>query len=149
MNLKITEKYKFILKYTTVYVVVVLMLGSFLGGLAIGGREGREEARKEVFGGVILDKEKLPEYLSKDVDFNLFSIAVKNLLDNGVKYSKDKKIVIKNDFFNSFIDSIISFFVTSIPLFSIKKSMILNIGFPPKNFIKSEFSILLIMSTKT
>jgi len=47
------------------------------------------------------------------------------------------------------VPSIISFFVTSIPLFSIKKSMILNIGFPPKNFIKSEFSILLIMSTKT
>lgn len=32
-----------------------------------------------------------------DVDFNLFSIAVKNLLDNGIKYSKDKKVVVKAD----------------------------------------------------
>ena len=88
MNLKITEKYKFILKYTTVYVVVVLMLGSFLGGLAIGGREGREEARKEVFGGAVLDKEKLPEYLSRDVDFNLFwevwSLVQKNYVHQPV-----------------------------------------------------------------
>jgi two-component system OmpR family sensor kinase len=29
------------------------------------------------------------------VDFDIFSIAVKNLLDNGIKYSLDKKIIIK------------------------------------------------------
>ncbi len=31
------------------------------------------------------------------VDFNIFSIAVKNLLDNGIKYSKDKQITVKMD----------------------------------------------------
>ncbi|QFR43915.1 ArsS family sensor histidine kinase [Sulfurimonas xiamenensis] len=31
------------------------------------------------------------------VDFNIFSIALKNLLDNGIKYSKDKKVVVKMD----------------------------------------------------
>lgn len=92
MNFKIAEKYKFILKYTTVYIVVVLMLGSFLGGLAIGGREGRKEAKKEVFGGAVLDKEKLPEYLSKDVDFNLFwevwSLVQKNYVHQPVADTK-------------------------------------------------------------
>lgn len=29
------------------------------------------------------------------VDFNLFSIAVKNLLDNGIKYSQDKRVHVK------------------------------------------------------
>lgn len=36
------------------------------------------------------------ENIKIEVDFNLFSIAVKNLLDNGIKYSKDKKVVVKN-----------------------------------------------------
>ena len=31
------------------------------------------------------------------VDFDIFSIAIKNLLDNGIKYSKDKKVTIKTD----------------------------------------------------
>lgn len=45
------------------------------------------------------DDEVIKEFenIKIDVDFNLFSIAVKNLLDNGIKYSKDKKIVVKND----------------------------------------------------
>jgi two-component system, OmpR family, sensor kinase len=30
-----------------------------------------------------------------DVDFNLFSIAIKNLLDNGIKYSKDSRVKVK------------------------------------------------------
>ena len=33
--------------------------------------------------------------LKIDVNFKLFSIAVKNLIDNGIKYSKDRKISIK------------------------------------------------------
>jgi two-component system OmpR family sensor kinase len=32
-----------------------------------------------------------------NVDFNLFTIAIKNLLDNGIKYSKEKTITIKNE----------------------------------------------------
>jgi len=32
-----------------------------------------------------------------DVNFNLFSIAIKNLLDNGIKYSKDKKVIVKTE----------------------------------------------------
>lgn len=31
------------------------------------------------------------------VDFKLFSIAIKNLLDNGIKYSPDKKVTIKTE----------------------------------------------------
>jgi two-component system OmpR family sensor kinase len=34
------------------------------------------------------------ENLSIDVDFNLFSVVVKNLIDNGIKYSDDKKVSI-------------------------------------------------------
>ena len=32
-----------------------------------------------------------------DVDFVLFSIAIKNLIDNGIKYSKDKQVKIKTE----------------------------------------------------
>ncbi len=32
-----------------------------------------------------------------EVNFKLFSIAVKNLIDNGIKYSVDKKVIIKTD----------------------------------------------------
>lgn len=31
------------------------------------------------------------------VDFNIFSIAIKNLLDNGIKYSHDKKVTVKTE----------------------------------------------------
>lgn len=31
------------------------------------------------------------------VDFDIFSIAVKNLLDNGIKYSEDKKVMVKTE----------------------------------------------------
>ena len=37
------------------------------------------------------------EDIKINVDFKLFSIAVKNLIDNGIKYSYDKKVVIKTD----------------------------------------------------
>ncbi len=35
------------------------------------------------------------ENIKVNVDFVLFSIAIKNLLDNGIKYSVDKKVVVK------------------------------------------------------
>ncbi|WP_373069468.1 ArsS family sensor histidine kinase [Sulfurimonas sp.] len=35
------------------------------------------------------------ENIKIDVDFKLFSIAVKNLVDNGIKYSNDRKVYIK------------------------------------------------------
>ena len=35
------------------------------------------------------------ENIKVKIDFDIFSIAVKNLLDNGIKYSLDKKIIIK------------------------------------------------------
>ena len=43
------------------------------------------------------DDEVKEEYenIKIDVDFNLFSIAIKNLLDNGIKYSSDKKVTVK------------------------------------------------------
>lgn len=45
------------------------------------------------------DDEVVREYESFKVlvDFNLFSIALKNLLDNGIKYSLDKKVIIQKE----------------------------------------------------
>ena len=37
------------------------------------------------------------EDMKISVDFKLFSIAIKNLIDNGIKYSSDKKILIKTE----------------------------------------------------
>ena len=37
------------------------------------------------------------ENIKLNVDFNIFSIAIKNLLDNGIKYSNDKKVVVKTE----------------------------------------------------
>lgn len=37
------------------------------------------------------------ENLKLTIDFDIFSIAVKNLLDNGIKYSRDRKVVIKTE----------------------------------------------------
>jgi len=37
------------------------------------------------------------EELRVNVDFKLFSIAVKNLIDNGIKYSSDKQVTIKTE----------------------------------------------------
>jgi carboxyl-terminal processing protease len=72
MIFKSAEKHEFILKYTTVYVVAVLVLGGFLGGLALGDRQGRVEMEKKFVGGTVSNVGELPEHLSKDVDFNLF-----------------------------------------------------------------------------
>lgn len=72
MTFKISEKHRFLLKYTAIYFVVVLLLCSFLGGLVLGNRQGKIEATKEFYGGKILDRERLPPYLLADVDFGLF-----------------------------------------------------------------------------
>jgi two-component system OmpR family sensor kinase len=37
------------------------------------------------------------ENIKIDVDFKLFTIAIKNLLDNGIKYSFDNKVIIKTE----------------------------------------------------
>ncbi|XOB62822.1 ArsS family sensor histidine kinase [Campylobacterota bacterium DY0563] len=37
------------------------------------------------------------ENIKLDINFKLFSIAIKNLIDNAIKYSDDKKVTIKND----------------------------------------------------
>ncbi len=37
------------------------------------------------------------EDIKISVDFKLFSIAIKNFIDNGIKYSPEKKVVIKTD----------------------------------------------------
>ncbi len=41
--------------------------------------------------------EKHIENFKIEVDFKLFCIALKNLIDNGIKYSKNKKVIIKTD----------------------------------------------------
>jgi len=41
-----------------------------------------------------------------NVDFKLFSIAVKNLLDNGIKYSSNKQIIIKTEGSNIIFENI-------------------------------------------
>ena len=45
------------------------------------------------------------ENIKLRVDFALFSIALKNLLDNGIKYSKDKKVTIKTKNKNIMIEN--------------------------------------------
>lgn len=37
------------------------------------------------------------ENIRLNVDFDIFSIALKNLLDNGIKYSKDKRVTVKTE----------------------------------------------------
>ncbi|EDZ61462.1 two-component sensor histidine kinase [Sulfurimonas gotlandica GD1] len=37
------------------------------------------------------------ENIKINIDFKLFSIAMKNLLDNGIKYSPDKRVVVKTE----------------------------------------------------
>lgn len=66
------EKYKLVFRYTTFYLLIVLVLGGFLGGMALGARQGRIGAEKEFYGGEIENYENIPEYLSKDIDFRLF-----------------------------------------------------------------------------
>jgi carboxyl-terminal processing protease len=67
-----SSKYKFLFRYVTIYIFIVFLIGSFLGGLFLGGKEGEKEAEKRFFGGDIKNTEELPEYLTKDADFNLF-----------------------------------------------------------------------------
>ena len=59
-------------KYFFVYLAIILIIASFLGGMIIGGRKNLpiEIAKEE--GGQVLDKGKLPPYLSKDVKFDLY-----------------------------------------------------------------------------
>lgn len=72
MILKTPGKYSFLKKYVTFYIVVILILASFLGGIALGGWQGRIETEKKFVGGTVGNTEQLPDHLSKDVDFNLF-----------------------------------------------------------------------------
>jgi len=88
MNIKL-EKYRFVFKYTAVYVLVVLVLGGFLGGMALGARQGHTTAEKEFYGGEVQNRDDVPEYLSKDIDFNLFwqvwNLAKKNYVHQPVQ----------------------------------------------------------------
>jgi len=72
MFFKLPSKYSFLFKYTVSYVVIILMLASFLGGMSLGGLQGKIETEKKFVGGTVGNTEKLPEHLSKDVDFDLF-----------------------------------------------------------------------------
>ncbi len=72
MRIQLPEKYKFLFRYVTTYIVVILLIGSFLGGLLLGGRQGESRTEKKYLGGEIKNEEKLPDYLTRDVDFDLF-----------------------------------------------------------------------------
>jgi len=70
---QIIKPFRRILKrFFFIYLTIVLIIVSFFGGLFIGKRRmpAVEVVREE--GGRVLDKGKLPGYLSKDVDFNLY-----------------------------------------------------------------------------
>ncbi len=41
------------------------------------------------------DINNMSQNIKLNIDFNLFSIAIKNLIDNGIKYSSNKKVTIK------------------------------------------------------
>jgi two-component system OmpR family sensor kinase len=45
------------------------------------------------------DEEVIKEFdnIKIKVDFNIFSIALKNLLDNGIKYSKERRVIVKTE----------------------------------------------------
>ena len=85
-------KRSFILKYATVYVVIVLILGGFLGGMVLGVRQGKFEAQKQIYGGTVNNTNQVPSYLSKDVDFNLFwqvwNLAKKDYVHQPVQDTK-------------------------------------------------------------
>lgn len=72
MVFKLPPRNSFFFKYTVSYAVVVLILASFLGGMVLGGQQGRVETEKKFVGGSVGNTEKLPEHLSKDVNFDLF-----------------------------------------------------------------------------
>jgi carboxyl-terminal processing protease len=55
------------------YLVIFLIIGSFLGGLVVGEKIMVKKEIASVEGGKVLDQnEKLPDYLSKDVAFDLY-----------------------------------------------------------------------------
>jgi carboxyl-terminal processing protease len=72
MALKLLDKNSFFFKYTVSYVVIVLILASFFGGMVLGGWQGRLETEKKFVGGNVGNVEKLPDHLSKDINFDLF-----------------------------------------------------------------------------
>lgn len=86
------DKYKWFLKYTTVYVAVIFVLGSFLGGMVLGSEQGKTEAEKGFYGGKVQNAGSIPEYLSKDINFNLFwqvwNLAKKNYVHQPVQDTK-------------------------------------------------------------
>lgn len=62
-------------KYLTVYLVIFLLLIGFLSGFVVGGQNIAEwgGANAEVAGQVVnVEENNIPDYLKKDVDFNLF-----------------------------------------------------------------------------
>ena len=81
MHIKFREKYRFLFKYVTGYAVVILLIASFLAGLVLGGRQGEERVEKRYSGGEVKVGDELPEYLTEDVDFDLFW-EVWNLVKN-------------------------------------------------------------------
>ncbi len=72
MIFKFPDRQGFLFKYTVGYAIVILMLAGFLGGLALGGWQGRVETEKKFVGGTVGNTQELPDHLSKDVDFDLF-----------------------------------------------------------------------------
>ncbi len=61
-------------KQISLYLVLILMILAFLGGLIIGSNNFTVDnnTNTDKISGQVLDKDKLPDYLTKDVNFNLF-----------------------------------------------------------------------------
>lgn len=57
---------------------------------------------------MVEDEKVITKYENKklEVNFKLFSIAVKNLIDNAVKYSPNKEVIIKNEEDNIIFENI-------------------------------------------
>ncbi|PIP17475.1 MAG: peptidase S41 [Parcubacteria group bacterium CG23_combo_of_CG06-09_8_20_14_all_35_9] len=72
---EIKTKYSIFKRYTAFYLATLLVISSFIGGLLIGqGRVSdlKEPESKEKTQAKVLNKEVQKEYLSQDVDFDLF-----------------------------------------------------------------------------
>ncbi len=59
-------------RYFSFYLIIILLVISFWGGQIWGQRRGIEQAQQESGGKVLEKEESLPDYLSEDVDFDLF-----------------------------------------------------------------------------
>jgi len=72
-KLPIKKGYSYALKkYFSFYLIIVLLIFSFWGGFLTGQKKGFEKAESRIEGGKVTNKKEIPDYLTKNVNFDLF-----------------------------------------------------------------------------